>query len=406
MGKSLSKSRFIELFGDPRLNNKKLPIKKIKDFAKCIAGATPSTAESSYWDNGTIPWMSSGEVNQGRIYSTEKKITQKGYDNASTKLIPPHTVVIAMAGQGKTRGTVGVAEIELCTNQSICSVVTDDTVDVDYLYYFLKLQYEALRGASNGAAGRGGLNLKIIGDFPVIVPDLNLQKSFVKCVNQIDKSKFILQKMIEKLELLKKSRFIELFGDPFLIDEKEKVPFKNAIAETVKGPFGSDMKKSLFVPKSDTTYKVFSQVNAIQKDATAGDYYISAEYYEKMKRFTVNSGDYIVTCDGTLGKIYCLPENIEKGVISSSLLRIALNKDVISNVYFETIWNMYMLPMLVRRSRNACLVHLPSAKDIGNLPVPIPNIDKQRDYDKFSNQIDKSKLILQKQLEDLVGETK
>jgi len=191
---------------------------------------------------------------------------------------------------------------------------------------------------------------------------------------------------------MKLSRFIELFGDPFLIDEKEKVPFKNAIAETVKGPFGSDMKKSLFVPKSDTTYKVFSQVNAIQKDATAGDYYISAEYYEKMKRFTVNSGDYIVTCDGTLGKIYCLPENIEKGVISSSLLRIALNKDVISNVYFETIWNIYMLPMLVRRSRNACLVHLPSAKDIGNLPVPIPNIDKQRDYDKFSNQIDKSKL--------------
>ena len=205
---------------------------------------------------------------------------------------------------------------------------------------------------------------------------------------------------------LSKSRFIELFGDPFLIDEKENVPFKNAIAETVKGPFGRDMKKSLFVPKSDTTYKVFSQVNAIQKDATAGDYYISAEYYEKMKRFTVNSGDYIVTCDGTLGKIYCLPENIEKGVISSSLLRIALNKDVISNVYFETIWNMYMLPMLVRRSRNACLVHLPSAKDIGNLPVPIPNIDKQRDYDKFSNQIDKSKLILQKQLDDLVGETK
>ena len=208
----IQKSRFIELFGDPRLNNKKLPIKKIKDFAKCIAGATPSTAESSYWDNGTIPWMSSGEVNQGRIYSTEKKITQKGYDNASTKLIPPHTVVIAMAGQGKTRGTVGVAEIELCTNQSICSVVTDDTVDVDYLYYFLKLQYEALRGASNGAAGRGGLNLKIIGDFPVIVPDLNLQKSFVKCVNQIDKSKFNLKCAITELDNLSDKIKSEIFS--------------------------------------------------------------------------------------------------------------------------------------------------------------------------------------------------
>lgn len=226
------------------------------------------------------------------------------------------------------------------------------------------------------------------------LPDIREQEKYSNALFAINDTKEAYINLIGNLDKIQKSRFIELFGDPFLIDEKEKVPFKNAIAETVKGPFGSDMKKSLFVPKSDTTYKVFSQVNAIQKDATAGDYYISAEYYEKMKRFTVNSGDYIVTCDGTLGKIYCLPENIEKGVISSSLLRIALNKDVISNVYFETIWNMYMLPMLVRRSRNACLVHLPSAKDIGNLPVPIPNIDKQRDYDKFSNQIDKSKFNL------------
>ena len=60
-----------------------------------------------------------------------------------------------------------------------------------------------------------------------------------------------------------------------------------------------------------------------------------------------------------------------------------------------------MLPMLVRRSRNACLVHLPSAKDIGNLPVPIPNIDKQRDYDKFSNQIDKSKFNLKCAINEL-----
>ena len=80
--------------------------KIIQDFAECCAGATPDTKKDEYWIDGTIPWMSSGEVNNTFIYSTEKKITQLGYDKTSTKLLPSNTVVIALAGQGKTRGTV------------------------------------------------------------------------------------------------------------------------------------------------------------------------------------------------------------------------------------------------------------------------------------------------------------
>ena len=376
MGKSLSKSRFIELFGDPRLNNKKLPIKKIKDFAKCIAGATPSTAESSYWDNGTIPWMSSGEVNQGRIYSTEKKITQKGYDNASTKLIPPHTVVIAMAGQGKTRGTVGVAEIELCTNQSICSVVTDDTVDVDYLYYFLKLQYEALRGASNGAAGRGGLNLKIIGDFPVIVPDLNLQKSFVKCVNQIDKSKFILQKMIEKLELLKKSRFIELFGD---IKEKNKWPREkwSDVCEIING---KDFKS---VEDPNGQYAVYG---------TGG-------FMAKANQYTCPENSIIIGRKGTINKPLLVKEkfwNID------TAFGVVPNITKVHYQYFYWFCKQFNF-MSINKGTT-----LPSTTktDLQKIEINVPPLELQLHFSHLVDQIDKSKLILQKQLEDLVGETK
>ena len=381
-------SRFVEMFGDPVLNPYKLKKDSFRHICEELfaGGDKPSDIVLTKDETHPYPVYANGYENLGFMgFSSQCRVNK-----------PAITI--------SARGTIGFSCIRQAGFTPIVRLLTlipKTGIDLDYLKFAIDFYSFTSSGTSQKQ-----LTVPDIAKYEVLVPDYSSQQCFATFVHQLDKLKFILQKMIEKLELLKKSRFIELFGDPFLIDEKEKVPFKNAIAETVKGPFGSDMKKSLFVPKSDTTYKVFSQVNAIQKDATAGDYYISAEYYEKMKRFTVNSGDYIVTCDGTLGKIYCLPENIEKGVISSSLLRIALNKDVISNVYFETIWNMYMLPMLVRRSRNACLVHLPSAKDIGNLPVPIPNIDKQRDYDKFSNQIDKSKLILQKQLEDLVGETK
>ncbi len=122
------KSQFIEMFGSVDDNPKSYDIKKVGDFAECFAGATPSTKISSYWDNGNIPWMSSGEVHKARVQDTDAKITQQGYDGCSTKMVPIHSIVIALAGQGKTRGTVAINDIELCTNQSLCAIVPNEEV--------------------------------------------------------------------------------------------------------------------------------------------------------------------------------------------------------------------------------------------------------------------------------------
>ena len=187
---NLIKSRFVEMFGDPNINNKGWIMGVINDIGTCVAGATPSTKVKEYWEQGTIPWMSSGEVNKGRVFETDARITQLGYNSASTKLVPPKTVVLAMAGQGKTRGTVAITEIELCTNQSICSIVNNERVNAEYLLYFLKMQYKELRGASTNTDGRGGLNLKIIGNYPIMLPPIGLQNQFEAFVEQVDKLKF------------------------------------------------------------------------------------------------------------------------------------------------------------------------------------------------------------------------
>ena len=124
----LVKSQFMEQFGDATTNPKGLPTALIRDVAECYAGATPSTKVAAYWDDATIPWMSSGEVHNGRVSATEKKISQAGYDSCSTKMVPANSVVIALAGQGKTRGTVAITEIELCTNQSLCCIIPNSSV--------------------------------------------------------------------------------------------------------------------------------------------------------------------------------------------------------------------------------------------------------------------------------------
>ena len=159
---------------------------KIGEFAECYAGATPQTRKKEYWDNGSIPWMSSGEVNLGQVYDTEKKITQLGYDSCSTKMVPANTVVVALAGQGKTRGMVAITRISLCTNQSLCSIVPNGQVKSDFLYYYLKTQYQNLRLISSGDGTRGGLNLKMIRNYLIPVPPIEEQERIVAILDRFD----------------------------------------------------------------------------------------------------------------------------------------------------------------------------------------------------------------------------
>ena len=198
------KSQFIEMFGTVENNTHNFPIMTIGEFANCFAGATPSTSHPEYWENGRIRWMSSGEVHKGHVEDTDSRITELGYKSASTRMVPIHSIVIAIAGQGKTRGTVAITEVDLCTNQSLCAIVPDERVNYSYLYHNLQGRYLELRGLSGDVNGRGGLNLKIIQKIPVILPPIEKQQQFASIAQQADKSKFGDFK----------SQFIEMVGDP------------------------------------------------------------------------------------------------------------------------------------------------------------------------------------------------
>ncbi len=186
-------------------------LRKISSFATCVVGATPDTNKAEYWNNGTIPWLSSGEVNKKRIYFTDKKITSLGYKKTSTKMLPIKTVVIALAGQGKTRGTVAITENEVCTNQSVAGIITDGTVDSKYLFYYLETQYENLRILSSGDGTRGGLNLHLINEYLVPVPCLKLQKSIASLGTFLDCYINSNNNLLSQLHRLKSALLQQLF---------------------------------------------------------------------------------------------------------------------------------------------------------------------------------------------------
>lgn len=178
-------------------------IKSIKKLSKTIAGGTPSTSNDEYW-GGSIMWMNSGELNLKRVYNTQGRITEIGLKNSSTKLIPRKCVLIGLAGQGKTRGTVALNEVELCTNQSIAVILPSPFFLPDYLYYNLDSRYQELRQLSTGDGGRGGLNLNIINSLKILLPPLSEQKAIAQILSKWDEAISLTQSLITQKEQYKK----------------------------------------------------------------------------------------------------------------------------------------------------------------------------------------------------------
>ena len=120
-------------------------VKKIKDFCDVNTGTTPSTENQAYW-NGSIRWMSSGEINKKFIYDTEKKITEEAVKSSNLKVHPVNSVMIALNGQGKTRGSVAVIKVPTTCNQSLaCLVPKENIADHLYIYYNLQNRYPEIR---------------------------------------------------------------------------------------------------------------------------------------------------------------------------------------------------------------------------------------------------------------------
>ena len=158
-------------------------------ISNVVAGGTPSTKVREYWQNGTIPWMRSGEVNLRRIYDVEGRITELGLGNSNATLIPQDSILVALAGQGKTRGTVAINKISLTTNQSVAAIIPDkEIVDIEYLFFDLDRRYNELRRLSTGDGGRGGLNISLIQSISLLLPPLPEQRKIAEILGTWDEA--------------------------------------------------------------------------------------------------------------------------------------------------------------------------------------------------------------------------
>lgn len=149
--------------------NVSMKIQSVKDFCKEMkSGSTPSRTEIDYWQNGTIPWLKSGEVHNNVTISVEEFITKKALNETSTKLLPKDTVLMAM--YGVTAGEVGYLNIEATTNQAVCGMICKNLNDSAYLYFVLLANQKEISLMSNGGA-QNNLSKDFIEKLLLVVPD-------------------------------------------------------------------------------------------------------------------------------------------------------------------------------------------------------------------------------------------
>jgi len=295
---------------------------------------------------------------------------------------------------GIVKDGAGVGRIMLLPSKSsvICTmqyIILNGILDTKYLYY--ALISKNLSKYSSGAT----IPHIYFKDYKKEKIALISESEQKKVINILDRIIDIINKrknQINLLEELVKSRFIEMFL------ENKKYPIMtleeltgNKKENLVRGPFGGSLKKDDFI---ETGYLVYEQKHAIHNDFNYKKYYISKEKYQKMIRFKVESGDLIVSCSGTLGKIAEIPKEYKEGIINQALLKIKLDKNIINNKFFMVLFRMkYNEKELQRVSLGSGISNFPSMKEVRNFDFIVPPLSLQNEFSQFVEKTNKLKFL-------------
>ena len=205
-----AQSIFLDMFGDPVTNPKRWEKGSLNKYASIGTGATPSRKIVSYYE-GNISWVKSTEVHNSYIWETQEHITKEAIDNSNCSIYLPDTILVAMYGQGKTRGQVGLLKIEAATNQACAAVQCKDSLNPIFCFWHFQMCYEANRELGNGT-NQKNMNLTIVGNIKFIIPPLALQQQFAHRIEAIEQQKELIRFQLADAETLMAERMQYYFS--------------------------------------------------------------------------------------------------------------------------------------------------------------------------------------------------
>ena len=358
-------------------------------------GKTPSRNNSDYWNTNDHKWISISDLSKCGKYISETKeyLSDRAVEESGISIIPANTVVMSFK---LSIGKTAITAEPMYSNEAIMSFRDLHTVDLvpDYVYYLLQSRDWDI-GTNKAVMGKT-LNKATLSQTRVRIHSFPEQKEIVAALDKVNSILDARRQELQSLDNLIKARFVEMFGEPETNPKEwEQVTLNDVCSSIVRGPFGSALKKEFFVEPDDTTYKVYEQKHAIQKSATIGTYYVTAEKYNELKRFECKAGDILMSCSGTMGELYQLPEDCERGIINQALCKFTLNKRILPICFLvymqQTIGNL--------ETKGSGIQNIAAVSYVKAMPINLPPMEVQEQFASFVTQIDKSKFVVQQALD-------
>lgn len=367
----------------------------IKDLGKVITGSTPSTKDDLNYSSNDYSFVKPSDIPQNQILyidNTECYVSEYAFKNS--RILPSGTVLVTCIG---IIGKVGITKNDCICNQQINAIIPNDKVNNKFLAYSIFAKREVLSLIANSPVVPI-INKNDFSNIKLQLPTLQTQQQIVEELDSLTSIIEKHKKQLEELDTLAQSIFYDMFGDP-ITNEKgwETSTIDNVCSSIIRGPFGSALKKEFFVEKGDSTYKVYEQKNAINKNALIGTYYISTEMYKSLSRFEIFPNDIIMSCSGTIGELFVIPFDAERGIINQALLKFTLNKKIEQN-YFLFMMNLMKSKMDVK---GCGIQNIGSVKYIKATMFGLPPLALQQQFASKIEAIEKQKELIKQSLSEV-----
>ena len=372
---------------------------KLGELYKITSGGTPSRTHSEYYENGTIPWVKTGDLKDKYLFETDEKISQLGLENSSARIYLKNTVLLAM--YGATIGATSILEIDAATNQACAAFSPREDVLPEYLYAFLESQKDKfIKDAVGGA--QPNLSAGYLKNIDFDYPPLEQQTKITNTLNKIDELLLLRKQQLAKLDELVKARFVEMFGDPQSNSKGWPLDTLNNIISTIESGWSGNGKQREKTPDEIAVLKVSS--------VTKG-YFIPTECkvlddQSNIKKYVFpQKGDILFSRANTkemVGATALITQDYPDLILPDKLWKIRFAENI-NAFYMKSILSSKSIRdrFSAESTGTSGSMYNVSMEKFRAITVPIPPFSLQNQFAAFVERVDQQKQTVQQSLEKL-----
>ena len=361
--------------------------KKLGEICNFISGGTPSKSKNEYWKNGNIPWIKISDFKEKYIKFSEEKITKIGLENSSAKILKKGTILYTIFA---SVGKVAILDIEATTNQAIVGInlKEDNSIDKDFLYYFLSSIENNIKKQARGVA-QNNINISILKNINIPILPMAFQKNIVKTLNKLEN---ILENFKQKkllINFLNKSLFSRMFGDIKTNDKNWEIKKFHEIISILTDYHANGSYKILKDNVELLDFKEYALMirttDLENNNFIQGVKYINEKAYNFLKKTKIFGGELIINKIGSAGNVYLMPYLNIPVSLGMNQFMIRFKKDY-SNIFYYKLLTTEYYTNVIKSNVQGAVTKTITKEAIKNIDIIIPPIELQK---KFAERIEK-----------------